>query len=440
MTELTYEMLRDAVAGNAVAFRTTTRLEPVGGPGDKVFPPTFGDEMRVPEPLGHEREVPNRATKYALEWRRIDGGSRLCVVLDSVPAQANRLEEALLEGWEVKRLRFPIVRVDFTALTHEDAALDLSTVGGDGYLTALEAPHRLADALLRDSTLDGVAFRASADGKRFGDATPSNATALFELCPTALVFGMWDSTGPKGGLGSKFQRVLVSEIVGVGVELGVKTASRIDPLGIEKTPIYEAADESEGWTSDPHAAKKLKGQPVEFKRKGDKSGKPSVINHGNVTPNVDPIAGGVTLDYAEQVTVLSLPALRRLRFPKAVDGRRFSQDEQRQAELVARTALAALSLAAVTEQRERGYDLRSRCAFRPLSPLSFELLSGDGGPATTYSLNTASAAELVRRAASDAAEAGLGWRLDPVDLVPSEKLVALIRHSRSLSVAETDEE
>jgi hypothetical protein len=31
---------------------------------------------------------------------------------------------------------------------------------------------------------------------------------------------MWDSTGPKGGLGPKFERAMVSEIVGIDAEVG----------------------------------------------------------------------------------------------------------------------------------------------------------------------------------------------------------------------------
>ena len=41
------------------------------------------------------------------------------------------------------------------------------------------------------------------------------ATPLFKHAPHCLVFGMWDSTGPRGGAGFKFSRALVSEIIGV---------------------------------------------------------------------------------------------------------------------------------------------------------------------------------------------------------------------------------
>ena len=38
---LELETLKAAVAGNAAAFRCVTEYQPMGGPGDKVFPPTY---------------------------------------------------------------------------------------------------------------------------------------------------------------------------------------------------------------------------------------------------------------------------------------------------------------------------------------------------------------------------------------------------------------
>ena len=438
MKNLGHDVVEQAVAGTAAGFRCITRLEPLGGPGDKLFPPTFGDTVALPVPVGENREE-RRRTKYAVEWRRVEGVSRLCVVLDSVASQANRMELALLDACERGEISIPFVRVDFTGQTHDDPALDLSTLGGDGFIASLEAPHRLADALLRDSLLDGRPFRLSEPGRRFTEASPANATALLDLCPASLLFGVWDSTGPKGGLGSKFQRAIVSEIVGVGAELGTKTASRIDPAGIEKTEIYEARDHEEVWTTDREQAKGGPNKPVLFKRGGQKAGTPAVINHGNVKPSTDPEAGGITIDYAEQVTVVSLPALRRLRFCKAGDGRRLEGEERRTAEVAARTALAALGLAAIAYQRANGYDLRSRCALRPLGPLALELLSGDGGEPEAFDLDCDGARNLLRQAAAAVEAAGLPWRTVPLDLTPAPKLVNLIRKSRELTVVEVPE-
>jgi len=436
VVELTYAALREAVEGSAVAFRAVTRLEPVGGPADKLFPPTFGDEVTVPPPLEGHSELVGRRTKYAVEWRRIEGRSRLCVLLDSVPSQANRMEEALLEGWSRGEVPIPMVRVDFRGETHEDPALDLSTLCGDGTITALEAPHRLADALLRDSLLDGVPFRVSEPGRWFTEASVSNAVAVYAMCPTALILGQWDSTGPKGGLGAKFQRALVSEIVGVGVEFGSKTASRLDPAGIVKTEIYAAADAKEEWTLEADEAKLDKKKPMLLKRGGGKAGTPAVINHGNVTPTVDTMTGGVTVDYAEQTTVLSLPVLRRLRFVKDIKGDALP----RGAEGAARVALAALALAAVVYGRERGWDLRSRCALRATHPARFELVPADGGEPVVFELDRAVVSRLLGEAAAKAAAAGLPWHGEPLELQPMPKLVSLIRRSRALSVVEGGDE
>jgi CRISPR-associated protein Csb1 len=266
---------------------------------------------------------------------------------------------------------------------------------------------------------------------------------VYALSPNGLVFGLWDSTGPKGGQGAKFQRALVSEIVGIGVEFGRKTASRIDPAGIELNagPVYQAKDPDEEWTVDIDSAAVEKGKPVLFSRtKSDKAGKPSSINHGNIKPVIKSEAGGVTLDFAEQITVLSFPALRRLRFNRTVDGTTLSNGRRAEAENAARVALAALGLAAVALQREDGFDLRSRCAFVPEGPLSFEILGRDGSSDGEYSLDRAEAAELVAKASEAAAAAGMGWSTEPIDLQPAPKLVALIRKSRRVAATGADAE
>ena len=83
MPDLTFEQLRDATAGGSVALRSVTRLQPAGGPGDKVFPPTYAVEGRAEH-------------KYAAEERHVDGRVVHTVLLDSVASQANRAELALL--------------------------------------------------------------------------------------------------------------------------------------------------------------------------------------------------------------------------------------------------------------------------------------------------------------------------------------------------------
>ena len=414
MPQLTFDRLRDAVAGEAVALRSRMTLQPAGGEGDKVFPPTYAVDGRVDH-------------KYAVEERQVDGGDRVSttVLLDSVASQANRAELALLDGWERGELVFPVPYVDFS---DDGGATDYEK------LTVLEAPHRLADAIFRDSLLDGTLFRLSDTGRAVTDATPRNAVDLFRYSPTSLLFGMWDSTGPKGGLGSKFQRAYVSEIVGFNAIAGKKVGSRIDPLQIERVAsadrVYNSKDRNEVWTDDPEQAEcDRKGAPIHASRAGTsgEAGQPSKINHGNIVPSIDAQAGGVTISSALQTTVISLAALRRLR----------CKGHSREAETALHTAVAALGVAAIAYQYEMDFDLRSRCLLLPTHPPELELRRRDGSPGEVVDVERASSARILREAAAYAAAVGIGWQTDEIRLVPAPKLLELIRSSRKVSETES---
>ena len=413
MPELTFERLRAAVAGDAVALRSRMTLHPAGGEGDKVFPPTYSVEGRAEH-------------QYAVEERQVGDGEKLrtTVLLDSVASQANRAELALLDGWERGELAFPVPYVDFAAA---------GEIPEYDKLTVLEAPHRLADAIFRDSLLDGTLFRLSDIGRAITDATPRNATDLFRYSPTSLLFGMWDSTGPKGGLGSKFQRAYVSEIVGFDAAIGKKVGSRIDPLQIERVApedrVFNSADPGEVWTDDPPLAETdKKGVPVPASRgsSSGEAGQPSKINHGNIVPSIDALSGGVTISNAVQTTVISFAALRRLRF------RGFHRD----AETAARTAIAALGIAAIAYQYENDFDLRSRCLLLPAHAPCLELLRRDGSPAEAIDVNRANAARILGHAQEAAEQSGIGWSTGEIRLAPAPKLVELIRRSRKVAAAE----
>ena len=392
--------------GRATAFRRLARLQPAGGAGDKVFPPTY------------------EGAEYALEERVIDGRRVPCALLDSVQSQANRMELALLAAVRADRIGIPVIEVDF-------GAKGLPEVGT---ITSLEAPHRIADAIIRDSVDPGSGkpFRTTSAGQVLDTASLGNATGLFEVCPTALLFGLWDSTGPRGGLGAKFQRTLVSELVGVNAALGVRPSSRIDPLGIQLNagPLYETSDG--GWTLDEGSARREKDKPV----KVGKDGKPSEANHGNITPSLksdagEPNHGGVTLDHALQTSVLSLPALRRLSFP--LNGKRDPE-----ADLAARTVLAALGLCAATLWFEQGCDLRSRCllAPEPGEPPTWEVVEASG-ETVSFALDGDGACTLLVNAIADAKKTGLNWHDEPIRLVPSDGLAALVGKSRALAMQTT---
>jgi len=425
---LTLDIVKQAVAGTAAAFRRVVELEPAGGPGAKVFPPTY------------------EGGKYATEKRRINGETVDCVLLDSVQSQANRMELALQEAVDEKppRISLPVITVDFSDT-------EASFIGR---ITSLEAPHRIADAILRDSAWDDgagkkVPFRKTPAGAALDTASLQDATALFEHCPTALVFGMWDSTGARGGLGVKFPRAIVSEIIGTGALPGQRTGGRLDPLQIalKAGPVYETEDGD--WTLDPAKAKQKDGKPVLYSKKG----RPSEINHGNVTPSLvvqkdkmgNPLdksgaptkradewipIGGFTIDRAQQITVISLPALRRLRFP--ANGNNNSERD-----LAGRTALTALALCAATLSGEKGYNLRSQCdLYVPSGVPEWEIL----GQNEAFPLNAEDAVKLFDQAVEEAKSAGLPWNSAGMKLTPRADLVQMVVNSRERGGAEQDEE
>lgn len=403
MDNLTIEVLRNAVE-KAAAFRCLRRLQPAGGDGDKVFPPTFAGAV------------------YATESRRMADRSEpvQCVLLDSVQSQANRMEFALQEVVDAGKVKMPLLVVDFSK---HDPTGDIEAdkkagrlIDAIGKVTSLQVPHRLADAILRDSEIDGLPFRKSDKGKALNQVSLANATPVFELCPTALVFGMWDSTGPKGGLGPKFERAMVSEIVGIGADVGdLRRGVRRDPLEIRAAvKVLKNADKS--WSV---ADEKARGTVA-----------PSEINHSSVPfpkqrdkKSDDNYYDGVTIEHAEQTTTLSLIALRRLRFP--VNGA-----STREADLAARTVLAALGLSAATLAFESGVGLRSRCLLWPNGLMGWELLDRPGEAPKRFALTSDGAIELLKAAVKEAKAAKLPWPEEPIRLAPSQELVKLVRLSQ----------
>ncbi|HUZ11877.1 MAG TPA: type I-U CRISPR-associated RAMP protein Csb1/Cas7u [Caulobacteraceae bacterium] len=395
-----YAALRQSV-GQDAAIRRRQRLQPVGGKGDKIFPPTYPGEGR------------NAGPRHVFERRRVDGEDVWCVLIDSVQSQANRLEEALLAAAEGGELPLPRLAVDFASAGFNDL----------GAISSLDAPHRVFDAILRDSLLGREPFMKSEVGQRLQTAKMADASAVFELSPTALLFGAWNSTGEGGGLGAKFPRCLVSEVIAVNtpvdvphetdrgglqvVTAGRRTGSRIDPLGVlRKVEVWKGET---GWDVTPQGA-----------GKGAKKVRPSEINHGNIAPSVQAL--GVTCDYAEQVAVITFAGLRRLRF---------GADARNEA---ARAVLAALGLAALLEQDAQGYALRSRCDLvceAGSAPL--ELIRSDG-TSQRLEMSRTAARQLYRDAMAAASAAGFTLQPEPLMLTPQEKLVAIVRESRRLAL------
>lgn len=387
--KLTLDALRLAVEKDA-AIRRVQRLQPAGGPGDKIFPPTYPGEGT------------NAPARHVFEIRRINGNDLRCVLIDSVQSQANRLEEVLLAAVRTGRIKLPHIVVDFSGQKVKG-----TDIGDLGSITSLDAPHRVFDAIIRDSELGGTKFTETEHYKKLVLAKSTNALKVFELSPTSLVFGVWNSTGEGGGLGAKFPRCIVSEIIGVGALDGQKGAVRIDPLGIR-------------------ASVKVLGGPLDWSiatgAKGEKSVRPSEINHSNIVSNLVP--SGVTIDYALHTAVITCAGLRRLKFPAPN-----IKDES-----AGQTVLAALALVGLTEQGGNGYALRSRCDLVCEGQTPFEIVRADGST-EKLEMDAGQAIDVLKQSVEVAKKAGFPWNETPIILKPQRRLVELVALSRAKALA-----
>lgn len=389
-------LLRTACTGKASAMRAKVRLMPIDGAGGKVAPPTY---------VGAH----NEPGQYASEMRVVNGSQDPVhsVLLDSVQAQSNRLEELLLVAFRNRQLNLPVFELKIPG--HED-------------VTSLTAPHRVHDAIFRDSLWEGKPFRQSTNGQRLVAARAWNATAFFEYAPTSLLFGTWDSQSGGGVSSAKIARALVSEIIALHAIRGVRTSSRLDPLSIKilAKPVYKSADPSEMWTLDAKQAEKgKKDEPKLFGK-----GKPSEINHGNIAPTItdrETGPGGITFREAIQTTVLSFAQLRKLRFP---DGQASSERD-----VAGRAVLAALGLYAIMLQWEDGYQLRSRCHLIPVESPRLELIGPTASDVQPFELDVETARSALESARQHAESLGLHWHSGSIQLQPSPKLLEIVKLS-----------
>jgi CRISPR-associated protein Csb1 len=371
--EAFYGELASAVGltGDRAVIRLVARYEPAGGPGSRVFPPTYPTD--------------GGKSPYLLEKRVWEGEPRSDVVLDAVQSQANRAEEALLRAHRAGRVGLPLLE-----LRH---AGDPPTV-----LTSLEFPHRYADAYLRDSLLAGTKFDKSDLGRSMLGATLADATALFTHDPGSLVFGAWNSH--RKGRQQKFPRVYASEVIGWDPEIGERAAGRMDPTNL----VGAAKPTGDGDWDYSQLGEKVKGERL------------SEIGHGNVPPGRQ--HGGVTLTSASRMATVSLAALDRIGFGGA----------GHEAAVAARAALAAYALMA--DRLAFGGPslwLRSGCEL-VLVEERLEWVSR-GGSVEAFELPAAAAVELFGLAVERAAKEGIRMSTETVPLTPSLALAKAIDFS-----------
>jgi CRISPR-associated protein Csb1 len=377
MTNL-FSILSSAVA-EASAIRLVVHLRPANADG-LVYPPTYEGGMHIFRPA----------------W--IDGVRREAVLLDSVQSQANRVETAILDSYRRNHISYPDIELNVNART-----------GTERY-SVLELSHRVYDAALRMSTVDGVPFPQSEIGKAVYLARTERATAMYTHAPITLTLGGWDSHGGGGPLAAKLPRIMTSEIVGLDAQQVKRGAVKSDPMDIRKDAglLYQSETPERRWE-------------IEETRIDKKGRKPSEVGLGSV-PNLSD--QGAVITEAVQTSVISCSAVRRLRFEREDTSYADLRDYAGQ------TAVVSLGLFGLIAQMHSGYYLRSGCDLFALDEPKLEVIGRTLQDSRSHAITVIDAKEALEEALNDAQSHNLEWRKESITAQADERLVALVERSR----------
>lgn len=387
------ELLLSASADDSfdAGIRIDTDLAPLAGPGGPVKPAVY------------------EGGRYQKDWRWAspdDDEPTPVIVIDNVPSQANRLEEALRRN----RVRVPVPEfvLDLSSLSNLPAHLPKR-------LSSLEFPHRNADAYLRDARLGDEDFVKTDRGKAIFAATAQEAGPLMAWFPQALLYGFWQSHLGKKRHNTKHARAWVSEIVGWKP---AATDTRV--LGLKGDPLNLNVDEAVEHQDDDQTEWGIR----EGSKAGKKDSKLSKIGHGQIPfmggqDGDQPAAAAVSFARVTQRATVSFAQLRRVSLGVGCSGA---------ADAASRALLVALGLYAHVHAFGGSFALRSGADLRPAkSTMTWLGDEGDdecalGGPEMT--------AALLRDSLEHAESTGVpldGWREEPVVLTPKENLRKAIR-------------
>ncbi len=362
--------------------RIDAKLEPLAGPGGSVKPAVY------------EGGVYQTDRRWASPK---DDEPTQVIVIDNVPSQANRLEEALRRGRESARL--PEMILDLTDLTNLPAHLPRQ-------ISSLEFPHRNADAYLRDARLDEQDFVKTELGRAILRATPQTCGPLMAWFPQALLYGFWQSHLGKKRHNTKHARTWVSEIVGWRP---ASTDTKV--LGLKGDPLNLNTDEA--LTSNPDD--RLKWEMGRVRVEGGKKDKLSEIGHGQIPfMGADASAAAVSFARVTQRATVSFAQLRRVSL---------GAGHGAEADAAARALLVALGLHAHVLAFGRGFALRSGAELRP-AEISATWL-GPAGDRLIELGDSEGTRDFLDAAISHAKSAGVpldGWDRPPLRLTPKDNL------------------
>ena len=367
--------------------RIDSDLEPLSGPGGAVKPAVY------------EGGTYQRDRRWASP---ADGEPTQVIVIDNVPSQANRLEEALRRN----RASTPIPEfvLDLSELTNLPAHLPRS-------LSSLQFPHRNADAYLRDAELDGKDFLKTGIGEEIFGATAQTCGPLVAWFPQALLYGFWQSHLGKKRPNTKHARAWVSEIIGWQP---ASTETRV--LGLKGDALNLNTDDAVTSNPDDRTTWEVgKGAKIA----GAKSDKLSEIGHGQVPfMGNDAPAAAVSFARVTQRATVSFAQLRRV----SLGG------DSGEADAAVRALLVALGLHAHQLAFGRGFALRSGAELRPRSTVATWLGAEGDEPIDLGGVETTRALLESARGHAESHGAPLdGWGAPAVRLTPKANLSAAIR-------------
>ena len=362
--------------------RIDTELSPLSGPGGPVKPAVYegGNYQRDRRWASPADEEPTQV-----------------IVIDNVPSQANRLEQALRQHRVA--LSIPEFILDFSDLPHLPAHLPKS-------LSSLEFPHRNADAYLRDSELDGKDFLKTETGQAIFGATAQTCGPLVAWFPQALLYGFWQSHLGKKRQNTKHARAWVSEIVGWQP---ASTDTKV--LGLKGDALNLSTDEAVTSNPDDRTGWDVgKGAKIA----GGKNDKLSEIGHGQVPfMGADAPAAAVSFARVTQRATVSFAQLRRVSLGTGATD----------SDAAVRALLVALGLHAHQLAFGRGFALRSGAELRPVNS-TVTWLGGQGDEPCDIA-GAAATAELLHATRARAATLDVpleGWKPEPKVLTPKANL------------------
>ncbi len=365
--------------------RIDTDLESLAGPGGPVKPAVYEG--------GRYQEDRRWASPSDEEPTPV-------IVIDNVPSQANRLEDALRRHRASASV--PELVLDLSDLTNLPSHLP-------SQISSLQFPHRNADAYLRDAQLDGEDFVSTTLGRAILAATPEACGPLMAWFPQALLYGFWQSHLGKKRHNTKHARAWVSEIIG-----WKPAASETRVLGLKGDPLNLNTDETLASNPDDRLHWEI-GTAKLKEIEGGKRDKLSEIGHGQV-PFMGDEAAAAAVSFARvtQRATLSLAQLRRVGL---------GPDHSAEADAAARALLVGLGLHAHAMAFGRGFALRSGAELRPTRSTATWL--GAGGDVKFELGGSEETGELLRAALGHARSADVpldGWGESPMRLTPKSNL------------------